>query len=293
MSFDLGDPVPLRFLITDPNGNPANAGTVTLTITQPDNTAAGPFTLVAGALGTYDYDYTPTQVGRHLARCVATGANASAYSDAFDVDPADLGGILSLAETKTSLNITNSKSDELIRGYIAVATALIEDVIGPVIPTSHTETVQATDTIVLAKAPVLSITSIASTFPLSGGPISLTPMYLLDPLSGVLRQNRSQYGPDPAFAWGGYDPFFAVYGGGAGYGAAGFLTVMYVAGRPIVPPLARQAAHIIVNSLMQTQRGSSPMPVQGGEQASGPPEIMPPEAVELLAPLRRIGAGIA
>jgi len=45
--------------------------------------------------------------------------------------------------------------------------------------------------------------------------------------------------------------------------------------------------------LMQTQRGSSPMPVQGGEQASGPPEIMPPEAAELLAPLRRIGAGIA
>jgi len=289
---DLGDTAPLQFLTTDATGNLANAGTVTVTITQPDNTVAGPFTVAPTAVGTYVYTFATTQVGRHAVRWVATGLNASAYSDVFDVDPADLGGILSLAETKTSLNITNSKSDELIRGYIAVATSLIEDVIGPVIPTSHTETVQATDTIVLAKAPVLSISSIISTFPLSGGPVSLAPMYLLDPLSGVL-QNRSQYGPDPAFAWGGYDPFFAVYGGGAGYGAAGFLTVVYVAGRPIVPPLARQAAQIIVNSLMQTQRGSSPMPVQGGEQASGPPEIMPPEAVELLAPLRRIGAGIA
>ena len=288
MPVDLGDVVPLRFTVVDSTGAAANGGTVTLNITQPDSTVAGPFLLTPTTTGTYDYDFTPSQVGRHLARCVSTGLNASAYTDAFDVDPADLGGILSLAETKQSLNIYNSKSDEMVRGFIQTATALVEDVIGPVIPSQHTETVRAADTIVLAKAPVMSVVSITSTFP---GALSLTPMYLLEPLSGILRQNWSLYGYGGG--WDGPDPFLSNAGGYGRGPSSAFLTIVYIAGRPVVPILARQAAQIIVNSLMQTQRGGSPMPVQGGEQGSGPPAIVPAEAIELLAPLRRMGAGIA
>lgn len=43
---------------------------VTLNILQPDQTSLGPFTMIelanAYVLGTYYYDFTPTQVGDHL-----------------------------------------------------------------------------------------------------------------------------------------------------------------------------------------------------------------------------------
>jgi hypothetical protein len=73
MSIDLGDSVPLSVEVKNAAGALANGGAVTVTVTQPDGTPAGPFTVSPTTTGVYDYDFTPTQVGRHQVRWVATG----------------------------------------------------------------------------------------------------------------------------------------------------------------------------------------------------------------------------
>ncbi len=271
MSFDLGNIVPLRFIVTDPTGAPANGGTVTLTITQPDATSAGTFTLTPTTVGTYDYDFIPTQGGRHLARCVSTGVNASAYTDAFNVDPADPGGIVSLADVKAQLNLTSTRNDVELRFYIETVTNLVEHEIGPVLIRTHTEVVSAADTIVLAKAPVVALTSLVPTSPNYGGSAA---QYLLDGPSGILR--RQALYPYGSMDWS------------TNWNGSGQLTATYTAGRAVIPAPVRLAAMLIISSLWESQRGASAMPLQGGE--SGPPnsaDAVPAKAIELLAPYRR------
>lgn len=83
----LGSVVPLTFNVKDADGNLADAAAVTLTVTRPDGTTA---ILVVDhpAVGDYRADYVPVQTGWHVARLVATGANAGSIEDAFEVTPA-------------------------------------------------------------------------------------------------------------------------------------------------------------------------------------------------------------
>jgi hypothetical protein len=280
MSIDLGDPVPLSIEVKDPAGALANGGTVALTVTQPDGTAAGPFTVSPTTTGVYDYTFTPSQVGRHQVRWVSTGANAASYSDAFDVSPGDLGSIISLADAKAQLLRGSTREDpardEELRLYLSSVTALVEHECGAIIPTSHTEIVEADDTIVLAKSPVMSLTSVVQTFPDVGA--LCVPTYVLDGPSGMLRQQPF------SFANWGFD-----YGyGGSFYHYRGRLTVTYVAGRPVVPPALQTAARIILAELWTTRRLAGPKPASGGEQEQMlGREMIPEEAVLLMAPYRR------
>lgn len=270
MSFDLGDPVPLRFLITDPNGNLANAGTVTLTITQPDNTSAGPYALAPSALGTYDYDYLPSQVGRHLARCVATGANASTYSDAFDVAPADPGDLISLADIKTHLKITKPGDDEVLRGFLAATTTLIEDEVGPVLLRTVTKVRPLAATIVLPDAPVVSLMSVIATSYSMVGTNDVTPYYLLDAPAGLLT----------------YTPNLNGYGALFGNTA----TVTYTCGRPVIPAALQLAATLITQHMYETRRGAGAVPIRGGGDLAPMPGsgfLVPDRAVEALSPFLR------
>ncbi len=93
----------LSILIRDAAGQPANAGAVTLTITLPDGTTVTPGPIASTTPGVYDYDYVTVQAGRHGVRWVATGANAAAFTDAFDVQPADGSPWISLADVKDHL----------------------------------------------------------------------------------------------------------------------------------------------------------------------------------------------
>lgn len=84
--FDLGSVVPLTIDIRDTSGALANAGAVTLTITLPDDTTAAP-SVANPTTGRYQVDYLAPQSGRYVARWVATGLNASAHVDTFEVLP--------------------------------------------------------------------------------------------------------------------------------------------------------------------------------------------------------------
>jgi hypothetical protein len=88
-TYDLGDVVPIGVETRDTEGDLANATTVTVTITLPDGTTSGPHTVSSTSTGVYQYDYTPTQVGRHTAYWKAEGTNKSAFTRTFEVlDPA-------------------------------------------------------------------------------------------------------------------------------------------------------------------------------------------------------------
>jgi hypothetical protein len=276
MSIDLGDPVPLSIEVKDPAGALANGGSVALTVTQPDGAAAGPFTVSPTTTGVYDYTFTPSQVGRHQVRWVSTGANAASYSDAFDVSPGDMGSIIGLADAKAQLRVTQSTNDEELRLYLSSVTALVEHECGAIIPTSHTEIVEADDTIVLAKSPVMSLTSVVPTFTDVG--VLCVPTYVLDGPSGMLRQQPF------FFSNWGFD--YGPTGSFSRY--RGRLTVTYVAGRPVVPPALQTAARIILAELWTTRRLAGPKPAGGGEQEQQyGRELIPEEAALLMAPYRR------
>jgi hypothetical protein len=140
MAYDLGDVYTASILIVDNAGNPADAGAITLTITRPDGTTVSPAPTHL-AVGSYSYDYAFTMPGRHRVDWVATGANANEFSDVVDVWPADPRLIISLDDARNGLNLTNTQraSDEELRLYIATATYLVEDVVGPVLSQTLSE----------------------------------------------------------------------------------------------------------------------------------------------------------
>lgn len=189
--YDLGDPVPLSITIRDSDGVPADAGSVTLTITLPDgtNTVIGP--IASTSPGVYDHDYATVQAGRHVVRWVATGANASAYTDAFDVQPADGGAFISLADTKHHLKKTTDEDDEDLRWFIGAACGAIKDRMGHVAPQTVVADLSARrGVIVLPERPVISIVSVVK---LPGGEavpeadaLAGTPGYKLKNSEGVL-----------------------------------------------------------------------------------------------------------
>ena len=108
----LGAVVPLTFHVKDAGGDLADAGAVTLTITLPNGTTESP-TPTNPETGVYLYDYTPAAGGRYVARFVATGANAGADEDAFDVLAANTGQAPTLAEVKLYLGDVSESDAEV------------------------------------------------------------------------------------------------------------------------------------------------------------------------------------
>lgn len=164
MSFQLGDVVPLSVTVKDADGNPADAGSVEVTVTLPDGTTTASGALTSTTTGVYDYNYPTVQAGRHGVRWLATGDNASAFTDVFDVEPADDGDFISLADAKRHLVKTDTTDDGELAGFISAACSMIVDRIGPVSPSSRTDTVHVrhwrANTIVLDASPVVSVTSV-------------------------------------------------------------------------------------------------------------------------------------
>ncbi|GAA4221532.1 hypothetical protein FHR32_005128 [Streptosporangium album] len=192
MSHDLGDLVPLSVTVADSDGNPANAGQVNLTITLPDGTTSAVGPITPTTTGVYDHDYLTVQAGRHHVRWVATGANASAFTDAFDVQSADDGDFISLADAKDHLQKSGTGDDGQLRFFISAACQMIADRMGQVSPAAATHDVtQRGDTIVLPRRPVIAVTSVqrlpsADLIPPADGSAGVAGWYL-DGSEGVLR----------------------------------------------------------------------------------------------------------
>jgi hypothetical protein len=267
MSFDLGAVVPLGTTVRDAAGALANAGAMALTVTLPDQTTVAVAPVAPTATGVYAYDYPTVQPGRHVVRWVASGVNAGAYTDSFDVREAAPPGILSLSDAKAHLNIVSSAHDDELRGWIEAVTAAVEVFTGPVVVRTVVEDhdVRAARTLALRQPPVLSLTSVAPI--LTGGITYTVGEFSLDGGSGIVQ----------------------LLAGGT---VAGPLRVTYVAGRRIVPAAITAAAKIILQHLWRTQQGPG-RPQRGvddfdvTEPIPGLGYAIPNRAVQLLEPYKQ------
>lgn len=253
--YDLGDVVALQVKVTDADGAAAAAGAVTCTVTLPDGTTETP-DVTTTTTGTYDVTYTPTVVGHFDVRWVATGANAAAFTDAFNVSTAG-SQLLSLAEAKAALNFTTSDNDAELRYYLAAATDLVEAHVGPILHRPVTEQLWARGGVIrLATVPVVSLTTVEAS--MTGG-LTYDAADLIVSTDGMVRAaNRTPIITDL------YD-------------------VTYVTGRSgAVPPRLLQATRLLVGHLWETQRGSySPGWNRSGETFT-PTYTMPNRVLELL-----------
>lgn len=261
--------MPLAVETKDSDGNPANAGSVTLTIGLPDGTTVTP-AVSNPSPGSYRVDYQTVQVGRHTVRWLATGVNSSAYADSFDVLPGDPGYIVSLSRAKRKLRIPfdDHEHDEDLRDYIQAATNVIEDYTKWTIPRrSFTETVDlcgsVSRTLVLGRAPVISVTSVDSvdgsvSWDVSGLDVN-TASGVVTVLSGSLFR--------------------------------GLLRAVFVAGMSVIQAKYTRAALIIIEHLWQTERAQSqagPFPgayddtAEGMRFMRGAGYAIPNRALELL-----------
>lgn len=179
MAIDLGDVYPLSISIHDASGNLANATQVELTITLPDGTVSNIGPVVPTDVGQYDYDFETTQVGRHNIRWVATGANASAFTNTFYVKPVDDSEFISLQHFKNHIKKTTNVDDEIVRTFIGAACQVITDRTGQISPVTYIQdSYPKSGYIVLDRNPVMSVTSV-STLP------GLSPVIQADLATGL------------------------------------------------------------------------------------------------------------
>jgi hypothetical protein len=256
VAYDLGDVVSLSVSITDSAGAAADATAVTLTVAKPDGTTETP-SVTHGGVGSYSCDYTPATAGRYTVRWVATGTNSSAFTDIFDVRAAASTQLLSLADAKAALNLTATTNDEELRGYIEATTALIEERIGPVVQRTVTETVTGWGSLVLSKAPVISVTSLAGVY--TNATAVAAADVTVDSASGIVtRLDRG------SFLGETYE-------------------ITYEAGRSTIKPNITQAAKVLLRHLWMTQRGSSSRGRGEDDTANYPASYsMPNRVLELL-----------
>ncbi len=192
---DLGDTVTLAAECRDAAGALANATTVALTVTLPDGTTATPPpTNPPGTTGRYTHPYVTTQSGRHTARWVLTGGvPTQAWTDVFDVAPANPIALVGLERIKNRLKIplATTVHDEDLRALIASVTDVIEDIVGVVVRRSFTETYsgQGGSAILLRRRPVVSVTSVT----VNG---TLVNDYSVNPAGVLTRAGRWPAGAD-------------------------------------------------------------------------------------------------
>jgi hypothetical protein len=163
MSYDVGDPAPLAVNTRDAAGALANAGAVVCTVTLPDQTVATP-TVTNVSTGLYTAAYVIVQAGHHVVRWVATGANAAATADSFDVRPVANPVFMSLADARASLKLpaADTTKDEMLRDYIDAVACVIEDMWGAVVPRVWSEQHEpGVSTISLNHQPVIAVTAVA------------------------------------------------------------------------------------------------------------------------------------
>ena len=273
-SFDLGDVVALGITITNSSGTAQNATAVACTVTLPDGTTSSPTVTNSGA-GLYAIAYVPTLSGRHVVRWVATGTNASAFTDEFTVRDLTTLPVVSYDMALSHLNIPAASADqEEIRRFIDAAQDLAENYVGAVLGrrTITSELYDGnTDILRLRNPRAISISSVYES-----GVLLDSSQYLLDPTGQRLYRLTTSSLSSTTF-------------GAYGYWAAGVnsVSVTYVAGFTVTPPAVQQGVLEILRHLWQTQRGTVNVMSRtgtGDDFYTGATYSLPRRAMELLDP---------
>lgn len=163
---DLGDTATLTApTVRDADGEPANADTVTLTVTLPDGTT-DPQTVTnpPATIGQYTHPYLIVQHGRHVVRWTFTGSVPDqAYADVFSAADSSWPALVGLIEVKEHLNYpaSDTTDDEELRGFILSASEVVEDITGVTSRREFTETYSGGErAILLRRRPVLGVSAV-------------------------------------------------------------------------------------------------------------------------------------
>lgn len=231
---DVGDVATLTGYVRSSAGTLANADSVGCTVTRPDGTTTT-VALANTATGTYTGGFTATQPGRHLVRWLATGVNASAYTDTFTVRDTTRLPVVSLTDAKAYLNITATTSDEELRRFLDVITDAGEQYTGRVFGRrTITETLSGrVPTLALSHCPILSITSVVE----SGVTLTTDDYALSSAAGGVLARTSGTQLRNWTVGTNN-------------------ITVVYVAGYATQPPTDVAGAWAMLDHLWSTQRGT-------------------------------------
>lgn len=268
MPYDIGDSVPIAWDVRDSAGVLTNATGVVLAVTLPDGTTATPTVPAPAVTGQYRVTYVPAVEGRYLWRVVMTGPN-TAYGDVFDVREAASPALLSLADTKRHLRITDTSRDDQLREYIEAATEIVESYVGPIVTRTHVARVMGfRSQIPLPHTQVTAITNIT---------------IIRTGTSPIVLSNLSINTPAGVF---GYKNLLSI--------PWGEMDVTYTVGRPFVKANWTMAAEIIVQHIWQSQLGNLPS-MQGDDLVDprlGTGYLVPFRAISLLQP-DQVPAGFA
>jgi len=267
----VGSSLPFKTTVYDKDPNAggvlSNALTASLVVTLPDGTTSNVSVLSPPAVvGKYEANYGPTlMAGRYVGLWTFTfaGGFTTNYSQVFDVQPQDPGLLISLKEAKRHLRIpeSNTSNDEAIMDFVDAATEMVEFYVGPCIPRTIIEYVEAGRTFALKCPPVISVTSIV---PYRWSGSSFGPADVMVDEDGVIRMLTT----GRVFGFGPYE-------------------VTYVAGRRVIPANITQAVKIILGHMWETQRGASGLPYQNQDNLAPVPGqgyTLPNRALELLKP---------
>lgn len=238
-------------------------GNPTATVTRPDGTTAAA-TVTKTATGIYRADVVSTLAGRHLCTFTGSGTNSGAlpWSDVADVWPLDPRLIISLSDARATLNLAPSvrRDDDELRLYIAAATQIVEDIVGPVLVDTVTETRSGgRQAIALYQLPA-AITSVTE-----DGTLVAATGYCLDE-AGVL--------------WRGATPQSGYWSTGARN-----VVIAYTVGSAVLPAGIIAAARELVQHLV-TSGQQSWRPPYGSEEVVYTPSgfAVPNRVRDLLAP---------
>ena len=271
MRFPKGQPVRLSTTVTDVTGAPADAGSLQLTVQNPDLTQVVFTPPAHDGTGLYHYDLPAgsiTQIGHYLFVWMSTAANAGVSRGEFDVfDPFE-PSVLSLQDAKSAVNINQATTtyDSELQAMLDTVTASLETITGgPAFNRSVSEYTQVSAdycAIVLRSRPVVSITSITD---ISTGTAISIPDITVDTNAGIVRRQLGL-------------PFWSM---GVRYQA------VYLAGwGTAIPPAFNQAASLIVQHLWRTARGPGLAPVPNDDMTflPGMSYAIPNRALEVMRP---------
>lgn len=172
---------------------------------------------------------------------------------------------LSVDDAKRHLNITTAAHDAEVAAIIAAAEAAISHHVGPLEPTTVTKRVFGRDGLMLPVVPVISVTSVT---PYNGTALTVADLYA-DPDTGIVS-----------------------YLSGASFGNGAY-TVVYEAGRTILPDDLALAVKELVRHLWDSQRGptrrpGSPASDGASNSMPGAGYLLPFRVQELIAPHMQI-----
>ncbi|WP_062516485.1 hypothetical protein [Demequina gelatinilytica] len=203
-------------------------GSATLTITQPDGTAFPSPPTPSASSSTFSAVFTPTQPGRH--QLLWTHDDDTIVADIADVWPAQPRYLVSVQDALERLRLgaqaaKSYDSIAMLGLYVAAATAIVENVTGPLLPDDKTWTCLGAD---VKYDVLLPHTGIAvSTVTVDGVALVATD-YTVDAAAGIISSGA--------------------------FTSARSVVVTYTVGSTTIPPQARLACLEVIAQMWQVSR---------------------------------------